>query len=276
MRSSLRPIARSLLNAALPTRRCASGHHFLPSLAAISSSSSRCFATSPTSTLTPLPSPFIYSGPLSLVQRPAPDFSATAVINREFKPVSLSQYRGRWVVLFFYPLDFTFVCPTEIIAFSERHAEFEALNAQLLTASVDSEYSHLAWVNTARENGGLGDIHIPMIADVTKSISAAYGVLLPEAGVALRGLFVIDPEGKVRQVTVNDLPIGRSVDETIRLLKVTSTRGSTARRSSIAAPHATAHSASLCLSASHCLRLCSSTPSMERCARLTGRRAALP
>ena len=161
----------------------------------------------------------MYAGSLPLVQRPAPDFSATAVINREFKPITLSQYRGQWVVLFFYPLDFTFVCPTEIIAFSERAADFSALNCQLLTASVDSEYSHLAWVNTPRESGGLGHINIPIIADITKTISAAYGVLLPEAGVALRGLFVIDPQGVVRQSTVNDLPIGRSVDETLRLLK---------------------------------------------------------
>jgi alkyl hydroperoxide reductase subunit AhpC len=231
MRSSLRPIARSLLNPAVLAARRVLTHPILPAVFSISSSTSRRFASSPTSTPIPSPSPFIYSGPLSLVQRPAPDFSATAVINKEFKAISLSQYRGRWVVLFFYPLDFTFVCPTEIIAFSERHAEFEALNAQLLTASVDSEYSHLAWVNTPRDNGGLGDIHIPMIADVTKSISAAYGVLLPEAGVALRGLFIIDPEGKVRQVTINDLPIGRSVDETIRLLKVSSQQ----RRSATAA-----------------------------------------
>ena len=205
------------------TKRSSILSAFAPSTTSLTSHSSpslfhcrRPFATSPS---LPASSPFIYSGPLSLVQQTAPDFQATAVINREFKPISMSQYAGQWVVLFFYPLDFTFVCPTEIIAFSERAAEFAALGAQLLTASVDSEFSHLAWVNTPRDNGGLGDIHIPMIADITKSISAAYGVLLPQSGVALRGLFIIDPQQKVRQVTVNDLPIGRSVDETLRLLK---------------------------------------------------------
>jgi alkyl hydroperoxide reductase subunit AhpC len=111
------------------------------------------------------------------------------------------------------------VCPTEIIQFSERAKEFRALGAEVIAASVDSEYSHLAWTNLPRESGGLGQIDIPIIADITKSISASYGVLVPKDGVALRGLFIIDPDQKVRQSTVNDMPIGRSVDETLRLLK---------------------------------------------------------
>jgi len=220
MHSSIRSASRTLVRALPKSTTTHLTSRTTQTLSTFNPSLSRPFASpaSPAPT-TPLIAPFVYSGPLSLVQQPAPDFSATAVINKEFQPITLSQYKGKWVVLFFYPLDFTFVCPTEIIAFSERHTEFTALNCQLLTASTDSEYSHLAWVNTARDNGGLGQINIPMIADITKTISAAYGVLLPQAGIALRGLFLIDPKGIVRQSTVNDLPIGRSVDETIRLLK---------------------------------------------------------
>lgn len=157
-----------------------------------------------------------------LHQKPAPEFSGTAVINKEFKEISLSDYRGKWVVLFFYPLDFTFVCPTEIIAFSDRIADFEAINAQPIAASCDSHFSHLAWVNTPRNEGGLGDMRIPILADFTKQIASDYGVLIREGGdtgVPLRGLFIIDPEGILRQSTINDLPVGRSVDETLRLIK---------------------------------------------------------
>ena len=220
MHSSLRVACRSLVRALPKSSTTHLTSRLTPTLSTFSPALSRPFA-SPASPApaAPLIAPFVYSGPLPLVQQQAPDFSATAVINGEFQPITLSQYRGKWVILFFYPLDFTFVCPTEIIAFSDRHSDFAALDCQLLTASVDSEYSHLAWVNTPRDNGGLGQINIPIIADITKSISAAYGVLLPQAGVALRGLFIIDPKGVVRQSTVNDLPIGRSVDETLRLLK---------------------------------------------------------
>ena len=220
MRSSLRVVSRTLVCAAPKSTTRNVPSRLTPSLSILSPSLSRTFASPASSTPSaPAVSPLIYSGPLPLVQQRAPDFSATAVVNKDFKPITMSQYKGKWVILFFYPLDFTFVCPTEIIAFSDRHSEFAALNCQLLTASIDSEYSHLAWVNTPRESGGLGNINIPMIADVTKTISAAYGVLLPQAGVALRGLFIIDPQGVVRQSTINDLPIGRSVDETLRLLK---------------------------------------------------------
>lgn len=148
----------------------------------------------------------------------APDFKAQAVVNGQFKEVSLRDYEGKWKVLFFYPLDFTFVCPTEIIAFSERHSEFEALKTQVLGISVDSHFTHLAWINTSRKEGGLGGINYPLVADLDKSISRDYGVLL-DAGISLRGLFLIDPSGTIRQSTINDLPVGRNVDEVLRLIK---------------------------------------------------------
>ncbi|XP_054722188.1 peroxiredoxin-2-like [Uloborus diversus] len=152
------------------------------------------------------------------VTKPAPDFKGTAVINGSFKEIKLSDYRGKYVVLFFYPLDFTFVCPTEIIAFSEAASEFKALNTELIAASVDSHFSHLAWINTPRKHGGLGSMNIPVLSDLSKSIAKDYGVLL-DSGIALRGLFIIDPQGIVRQITINDLPVGRSVDEALRLVK---------------------------------------------------------
>ncbi len=151
-----------------------------------------------------------------LVQQPAPDFQAQAVLpDGTFEQLKLSAFRGRYVLLFFYPLDFTFVCPTEIIAFSERIAEFEARHVQVIGVSVDSHYTHLAWRNTPRSEGGIGPIAYPLVADLSKSIAQAYDVLLP-GGIALRGLFVIDREGVVRHQVVNDLPLGRSVDEALR------------------------------------------------------------
>jgi alkyl hydroperoxide reductase subunit AhpC len=135
-----------------------------------------------------------------------------------FKEIALEDYRGKYVVLFFYPLDFTFVCPTEIIAFSDRAAEFEQLGVQLIGVSVDSHFSHLAWRNTPRTEGGLGQINYPLVADLSKQISTDYGVLLG-AGIALRGLFLIDKGGVVRHQVINDLPLGRSVDETLRMVK---------------------------------------------------------
>jgi len=153
------------------------------------------------------------------VQQPAPAFKAQAVVNGQFKEVKLSDYSGKYVVLFFYPLDFTFVCPTEIIAFSDRIEEFKKLNTEVIGVSVDSHFSHLAWINQPRKTGGLGGLNYPLVADLTKQISRDYGVLLENAGIALRGLFIIDPKGVVRQVTINDLPVGRSVDETLRLVQ---------------------------------------------------------
>lgn len=122
-------------------------------------------------------------------------------------------------MLFFYPLDFTFVCPTEIISFSDRIKEFKELNTEVVGVSVDSHFSHLAWTNTPRKQGGIGKIEYPLLADLTKKVSRDYGVLLEDAGISLRGLFLIDPNQVVRQITINDLPVGRSVDETLRLIK---------------------------------------------------------
>jgi peroxiredoxin 1 len=153
------------------------------------------------------------------LQQQAPEFSGTAVVNGEFKSISLSDYKGKYVVLFFYPLDFTFVCPTEIIAFSDRASEFQSIGCELIACSTDSHFSHLAWVNTPRKQGGLGEMKIPLLADKSMKIARDYGVLLEEAGVTFRGLFIIDPNGKLRQITVNDLPVGRSVDETLRLVQ---------------------------------------------------------
>ncbi|KAK0477156.1 thioredoxin-like protein [Armillaria luteobubalina] len=157
---------------------------------------------------------------VALIQRPAPSFKAAAVVDGLFEDVSLTDYLGQWVVLFFYPMDFTFVCPTEILAFNDALAEFKALDTKVLGVSTDSQHSHFAWANQPRKEGGLGpDLKLPLIADRNMSISRDYGVLLEDEGIALRGLFIIDPKGILRQITVNDLPVGRSVDETIRLIK---------------------------------------------------------
>jgi len=153
------------------------------------------------------------------ISKPAPDWSTKAVVDGEFKDVKLSDYRGKYLVFFFYPLDFTFVCPTEIIAFSDRVHEFRAVNAEVIAVSVDSVFTHLAWINTPRKEGGLGKLNIPLLADLTKQISKDYGVLLEDAGHTLRGLFIIDDRGILRQITMNDLPVGRSVDETLRLVQ---------------------------------------------------------
>lgn len=157
---------------------------------------------------------------LPLVGNKAPDFEAEAVFDQEFIKVKLSDYVGKkYVILFFYPLDFTFVCPTEITAFSDRYEEFQKLNTEVLGVSVDSVFSHLAWVQTDRKSGGLGDLKYPLVSDVTKSISKSYDVLIPDQGIALRGLFIIDKEGVIQHSTINNLAIGRSVDETLRTLQ---------------------------------------------------------
>ncbi|TAE54305.1 MAG: peroxiredoxin [Nostocales cyanobacterium] len=153
------------------------------------------------------------------VGQQAPDFAATAVHDQEFKTIKLSDYRGKYVVLFFYPLDFTFVCPTEITAFSDRYEEFKNLNTEILGVSVDSEFSHLAWIQTDRKSGGVGDLNYPLVSDIKKEISATYNVLDPAAGIALRGLFIIDKEGVIQHSTINNLAFGRSVDETLRTLQ---------------------------------------------------------
>ncbi|XP_052685370.1 peroxiredoxin-like isoform X1 [Crassostrea angulata] len=151
--------------------------------------------------------------------KPAPEFKGQAVVDGEFKDISLANYKGKYLVLFFYPLDFTFVCPTEIIAFSDRVEEFRAINCEVVACSTDSVFSHLAWTNTPRKQGGLGNMKIPLLADKTMEISRAYGVLKEDDGISFRGLFIIDDKGNLRQITMNDLPVGRSVDETLRLVQ---------------------------------------------------------
>ena len=146
------------------------------------------------------------------VGAPAPDFKMQGVEKGEFKDFSLVDYKGKWVVLFFYPLDFTFVCPTEIKEFSKRSAEFEKLNAKVLGCSIDSVFSHKAWIE-----GELGELTYPLLSDLTKKVSEDYNVLL-EDGMALRGTFIVDPDGVLRWMVVSDLGTGRSVSETLRSL----------------------------------------------------------
>ena len=155
----------------------------------------------------------------TLVTKEAPDFTAQAVMpdNTIKEDFSLSALRGKHVVLFFYPLDFTFVCPTEIIAFNRKLDEFKKRGVEVVGVSVDSQFSHFAWKNTKPENGGIGDIQFPLVADLSKNIARNYGILFGEE-VALRGLFLIDKEGIVRHCVINDLPLGRSVDETLRMV----------------------------------------------------------
>ena len=152
------------------------------------------------------------------VGQPAPGFTATAVYDQEFKLIRLLDYIGKYVVLFFYPLDFTFVCPTEITSFSDLYSRFSEINTEVLGVSVDSEYAHLAWLQTNRDDGGLGDLNYPLISDLTKSISRSYNVLT-DKGQALRGLFIIDKEGILQHSVVNNLDFGRSVHETLRTLQ---------------------------------------------------------
>jgi peroxiredoxin (alkyl hydroperoxide reductase subunit C) len=158
----------------------------------------------------------------TLLRKEAPDFTAQAVMpDNSFADLKLSSYRGKYVILFFYPLDFTFVCPSEIIAFDAALAKFEAKDAAVIGVSVDSQYTHLAWKNTPRNQGGIGPIRYPLVADLDKSISRDYGVLIEsgeDAGVALRGLFLIDKKGIIRHALINDLPLGRNVDEALRIL----------------------------------------------------------
>eukprot|EP01120_Amphizonella_sp_Union-15-10_P006183 TRINITY_DN194_c0_g1_i2.p1 TRINITY_DN194_c0_g1~~TRINITY_DN194_c0_g1_i2.p1 ORF type:complete len:196 (-),score=34.94 TRINITY_DN194_c0_g1_i2:60-647(-) len=153
------------------------------------------------------------------VGQPAPDFSGEAVVGKQFKNISLSNYKGKYVVLFFYPLDFTFVCPTEIISFSDRHDDFKKLNAEIIGVSVDSVYAHLAWIETPRKEGGLGELKYPLLSDIKKTIATTYGALYKDEGFALRALYIIDDKGIIRHVTLNDPPVGRNTDEVLRLIQ---------------------------------------------------------
>ena len=161
---------------------------------------------------------YVYA-PVKLVGNEAPDFKGQAVVNGAFKEISLEDYKGKWKVLFFYPLDFTFVCPTEITAFSDAIDKFKALNCEVIGCSTDSHFSHLAWINQPRKEGGLGEIAYPLLADFTKEIAYNYGVLDEEAGVALRGLFILDENNNIQHSTINNLGVGRSVEETLRTLE---------------------------------------------------------
>ena len=155
---------------------------------------------------------------MSLVTKQAPEFEAETVMpNNSFEKISLSSFRGKYVLVFFYPLDFTFVCPSEILAFNRQVEDFKAKKCEVLGISVDSVYTHLAWKNTPVDQGGIGPIQFPLVSDLSKSISEDYGVLL-EDGISLRGLFLIDKEGVIRHELVNDLPLGRNVDEALRVI----------------------------------------------------------
>lgn len=155
-----------------------------------------------------------------LVGNKAPDFKAPAVVKGGFQDVSLADFKGKWKVLLFYPLDFTFVCPTEITAYNDAAFQFSEFNCQVMAISTDSQFSHLAWVNQPRGEGGLGpETTIPLIADFNKTISRDYGVLVEDEGVALRGLFLIDTNDNIQHATINNLPVGRNVEETLRLLE---------------------------------------------------------
>ncbi|MBC7909854.1 MAG: peroxiredoxin [Pyrinomonadaceae bacterium] len=163
----------------------------------------------------------------AMVGQPAPDFDMASTKNLEKlnENVKLSDYAGKWLVLLFYPLDFTFVCPTELTTFSDRYEDFQGIGAEIIGVSTDSVYSHRAWVNTPRDKGGVADLQYPLAADVTKQVARDYGVLIEDKGVALRGLFVIDPEGALRYKVVHDLNVGRSAEETLRVIQALQTGG---------------------------------------------------
>ncbi|XP_037577192.2 probable peroxiredoxin prdx-3 isoform X3 [Dermacentor silvarum] len=158
-------------------------------------------------------------GILPQVQCHAPDFKGIAVVDSQVRQIQLSDYEGKFLLLFFYPQDFSLACPSELVEYSDRAAEFRSLNTEILAISTDSYCTHLAWTNTPRKLGGLGKVNVPLMSDFTKKISKDYNVLLEDSGTALRASFIIDPKGMIRQVTINDVNLYRSVDETLRLLK---------------------------------------------------------
>jgi peroxiredoxin (alkyl hydroperoxide reductase subunit C) len=163
----------------------------------------------------------------AMVGQPAPDFDMASTKNLETlkENVKLSDYRGKWLVLLFYPLDFTFVCPTELTTFSDRYEDFEAIGADIIGVSTDSVYSHRAWLQTPRDKSGVEGLKYPLAADATKQVARDYGVLIEDRGIALRGLFVIDPEGILRYKVIHDLNVGRSAEETLRVIQALQTGG---------------------------------------------------
>jgi peroxiredoxin 2/4 len=154
----------------------------------------------------------------TLVGKKAPYFEGDAVVGNDFKKITLNDFKGKYVCLFFYPLDFTFVCPTELHAFSDKIDEFKKRNCEVIACSVDSKFSHMAWLKTPRNKGGIEGVKYPIISDLHKTIARSYGTLFEDDGVAFRGLFLINKDGIVEHVTINNLPLGRNVDEYIRLL----------------------------------------------------------
>jgi peroxiredoxin 2/4 len=154
----------------------------------------------------------------AFVSEKAPDFTADALVNGEFKKVSLSDYKGKKVVLFFYPLDFTFVCPTEILAFADHLEEFKKRNTEIIGVSVDSQFTHMAWAQVDRKEGGIKGVNYPLVSDLSKNIARTYGVLLEGPGIALRGLFILNKDGVLKHSTINHLDLGRNIDEVLRLL----------------------------------------------------------
>lgn len=161
------------------------------------------------------------------IGKPAPDFNMASTKNIEKlnENVKLADYKGKWVVLLFYPLDFTFVCPTELTTFSDRYDDFEGINAEIIGVSTDSVYSHRAWLQTSRDSNGVAGLRYPLASDITGNVARDYGVLIEDRGIALRGLFVIDPEGILRYKVVHDLNIGRSAEETLRVIQALQTGG---------------------------------------------------
>ncbi|XP_034104258.1 peroxiredoxin-2 [Drosophila albomicans] len=155
-----------------------------------------------------------------LLRKPAPDFSTIAVTSSTgFRSMTLHEFRGRYVILLFYPADFSFVCPTELQAFSDRAQEFRSVGCEIIACSTDSQYAHCVWIMQPRKQGGLGDMDIPLLADKSMKIAQSYGMLDESTGLAHRGMFIIDRVGIVRHISVNDIGVGRSVEESLRLVQ---------------------------------------------------------